>query len=93
MEVQDTESDDVGEVMWLEWTGRQSRSFIAIPQHLQALCFLAQAWVIEYTYFRNLLLNALDVIYLVNDTWNFAQDREKSYEKRTKACDSLLRYA
>lgn len=90
--IQDTESDDIGEVMRLEQTGRQSRSFLAIPQSLQGLCFVAQAWVSEYTYFKNPLLNSLDVIHLVNSVWDFAQDREKSYQKRTKTCDSLVRY-
>ena len=77
--------------MGLEQTGRQSRSFIAIDSELQGLCFVAQALVTEYTYFRNPLLCALDVIHLVNEAWEFAQDREKTYLKRTKACDSLVR--
>jgi len=93
IEVPDTESDDLGEVMRLKQTGWPSRSFLTIPQYLQGLCFVAQAWVSEYTYFKNPMLNSLDVIHLVNDTWEFAQDREKYYQKRTKACNSLVSYS
>jgi len=34
IEVADTESDDLREAICLEQTGRQSRSFLAIPQSL-----------------------------------------------------------
>jgi len=65
----DTESEDV---MQLEQTGRGSRSFVAIAPELQPLCFVAQAWVSDYTYFYNPLLNSLDMIHLINNTWEFA---------------------
>ena len=77
--------------MRFEQTGRQSRLFIGIDSELQGLCFVAQAWVTEYKYFRNPFLSALNVIHLVNEVWEFAPDREKTYLKRTKACDSLVR--
>lgn len=61
----DTDSDVV-EVMRLEQMGRPTRSFIAIDSELQVLCFVVQAYVTEYAYFRNPLLSVLDVVYLVN---------------------------
>ena len=93
IEIPDMESDDLREVMHLKQSGRPSQSFLVIPQSLQGLYFVAQAWVTEYTYFKNPILNSLDVIHLVNDVWEFAQDTEKAYQKRTKACNSLVSYS
>jgi len=93
IEVPDTKSDDFGKAIRLEQTGWQSQSFLAIPQSLQELCFVAQAWVSEYIYFKNSMLNSLNVIHLVNDACEFAQDREKYYQKRTKACNLLVSYS
>jgi len=83
----DTESEDV---MQLEQTGRESQSFVAIAPKLQPLCFVAQAWVSNYTYFYNLFVNSFDMIYLINDAWEFAQDHEKSYLMKTKLCATLV---
>jgi len=79
--------------MHLEQSGHLSRSFLAIRRSLQGLYFVAQAWVTEYIYFKNPMLNSLDVIHLVNNAWEFAQDREKAYQKRTKACNYLVSYS
>ena len=40
---------------------------------------------------QNPLLGALNLIHLVNEACEFVQDREKTYLKGTKACDSLVR--
>jgi len=58
---------DLEDVIQLEEAEQGSRFFVAIGLELQPVCFVAQAWVSDYTYFRNHLLNSLDMIHLIND--------------------------
>ena len=90
-EVTDSTDSDVIQVKRLQESGRQTRSFAALPEKLQRLCYVAQTWVADYTLFQQPLLSALDVINLVNDAWRWAQDQEESYLQRTKDCSIFVR--
>ena len=52
--------------------GRPSRSFTALPEKLQGLCYTAQKWVADYTLFKNPLLGPVDILNLINDAWDWA---------------------
>ncbi|KAF8415069.1 hypothetical protein EV426DRAFT_701826 [Tirmania nivea] len=94
----DSECEDVGngipndEVLELDEVvikqllsnSKKSQSFAAIPSELQSLCFITQAWITDYTFFRLPFLSSLDVINLIHESWKIAQDEEKSYLWRTK---------
>ena len=81
---------DVVEIKRPEKSGRESRTFTALPNKLQRICFIAQACISNYTLFGQPLLGAFDVINRVNDTWEWAQDQEKSYKNPTRPCDSFV---
>ncbi|RPB18175.1 hypothetical protein L211DRAFT_854379 [Terfezia boudieri ATCC MYA-4762] len=85
----DGSDSDVVEIKGLPNSGRKSRSFAAIPPKLQGLCYVAQNWVMDYTFFKCPFLSALDVINLIDEAWEGAQDQEKSYLRRTKACEQV----
>jgi len=74
----DDEEDesDVVEVKRLQDRGKRIRSFAAILQKLQGLCFITQNWVTDYTFFRLPFLSSLDVINLIQEAWEWAQDQE-----------------
>ena len=90
--LRDDEEDesDIMEVKRLQDGGKRTRSFAAIPQKLQGLCFIAQKWVTDYTFFRLSFLSSLDVINLIQEAWEWAQDQERAYPPRTKACEALV---
>ena len=81
---QQTPADDsvfdsnVVEIKRPQKSGRETRSIAALPDKLQRICCVAQAWISNYTLFSQLLLGALDMINLVNDAWEWVQDQEKS---------------
>ncbi|KAF8416583.1 hypothetical protein EV426DRAFT_578631 [Tirmania nivea] len=85
-----SESDEVV-VKQLLSNGKKSRSFAAILSELQSLCFIAQAWITDYTFFRLPFLSSLDVINLIHESWETAQDEKKSYLWRTKEYATLLK--
>ncbi|RPB25704.1 hypothetical protein L211DRAFT_848029 [Terfezia boudieri ATCC MYA-4762] len=82
----DGSGSDVVEIKQLQHSGRKTRSFASIPHKLQGLCYLAQTFITDYTFFKLPFLSALDIINLVDEAWDWAQEHEKSYLKRTKAC-------
>jgi len=84
---------DVVEVKRLQDGGKRTRSFAAIPQKLQGLCFIAQNWVTDYTFFRLPFLSSLDVINLIQEAWEEAQDQERAYPLCTKACEALVSHS
>jgi len=88
----DDEGDesDIVEVKRLQDRGKRILSFAVIPQKLQALCFIAQNWVTDYTFLRLPFLSSLHMINLIHEAWECAQDQEKAYPPRTKACKALV---
>jgi hypothetical protein len=90
IENDDDYDSDVMVVKSLQRVGRVTRSFSAIPDQLQRLCCVAKEWVANYTLFKNPFLSSLDVLNLIHEAWERAQDKEKSYTERTKACDALV---
>jgi len=88
----DDEGDEsnVVEVKRFQDGGKRTKSFAAIPQKLQGLCVISQNWVTDYTFFRLPFLSSLDVMNLIQEVWEWAQDQEKAYPPRTKACEALV---
>ncbi|RPB19005.1 hypothetical protein L211DRAFT_853566 [Terfezia boudieri ATCC MYA-4762] len=86
----DSSGSDIVEIKQLQHNGRKTRSFASIPHKLQGLCYLAQTFITDYTFFKLPFLSALDIINLVNEAWDWAQEHEKSYLKRTKACEAFI---
>jgi len=77
----------------LQHGGKRTSSLAAIPLKLQGLCFTAQTWITNYTFFRLPFLSSLDVINLIQEAWEWAQDQEKAYPPSTKACEPLVSHS
>ena len=71
-------------------TGRKSRSVNAIPNHLQRLCFVAIEWVTDFTFFTKPFIGSMEVIDMINDAWDWAQDAESSYHEKTTPCGTYV---
>jgi len=76
----------------LQCMGNKTRSFTSIPDKLQRLCYVAKEWVADYTLFNNPFLSSLEILNLIHEGWERADDTEKNYQERTKACDALIGY-
>jgi len=81
---------DVIIVKSLQHVGKVTRSFTAIPDKLQRLCYVVKEWVADYTLFNNPFLSSLDILNLIHEAWERAEDKENNYQERTKACDTLV---
>ena len=63
----DDDNSDVMVEKSLLRVGRVSRSFSAMPDQLQRLCFVAKECIANYTLFNNPFLSSLDVLNLINE--------------------------
>jgi len=68
----------------------RSRSFGGVAPNVQALVYAAQMYVSEYTLFTNPFLSSTDVLHLLREAWNFAQDQETRYEEASKESITLV---
>jgi len=66
------------------------RSFGAVGPKLQAIIQVAQKYVSDYTLFTNPFLTALDILHLVDEAWEFAQDSQQKYEEINKDSKALV---
>jgi len=65
-------------------------SFGAVRPKLQAIVQVAQKCVSDYMLFTNPFLAALDILYLVDEPWEFAQDSQQKYEEKNKDSKALV---
>jgi len=66
------------------------RSLSTIADRLQGLVRRAQADVIDYTLFTMPFLSPVEVLFLLTDSWERAQDAERRFESKNKAVDSYV---
>ena len=57
---------------------------------LQAIIQVAQKYMSDYTLFTNPFLAALDILYLIEEAWEFAQDSQQKYEEINKDSKVLV---
>jgi len=89
--IDDGENDsDVIIMKSLQHVGNKTHSFTSIPDKLQRLCYVAKEWVVDYMVFNNPFLNSLEILNLIHEAWERAENTEKNYQERTKACDTLV---
>ena len=86
----DTRESSVIVVKQLTTSKRKTRSFASVPDELQGLCYIAHTWVTDFTLFGNPFLNAMDMINMVHQAWEFAQDTEQNWAKRTDECGTMV---
>jgi len=68
----------------------RSRSLSTIPDRLQGLVRQVQIEVTNHTLFTMPFLSPVEVLFLLADAWERAQDRERRYEAKTKAVDAYV---
>jgi len=72
---------DVIIVKSLQHVGNKTRSFTSILDKLQCLCYVAKEWVTDYTLFNNPFLSSLEILNLIHEAWERAEDMEKNYQE------------
>jgi len=65
-------------------------SLLTIPDRLQGLVQWAQIEVTNHTLFTMPFLSPVEVLFVLADVWEQAQDKERWYEAKTKAVDSYM---
>ena len=68
----------------------RSQSFGRVAPNVQSLVHAAQKYMSEYTLFTNPFLSSTDVLHLLREAWNFAQDQETRYEEASKESMTLV---
>jgi len=68
----------------------RTRSLGAVGLKLQAIVQVVQKYVSDYTLFTNPFLAALDILHLIDEAWEFAQDSQQKYEKIKKDSKALV---
>jgi hypothetical protein len=68
----------------------RSRALSTIPDKLQGLVRRAQADITHYTLFRMPFLSPVEILFLLSDSWERAQDAERRFELKTKAVDTYV---
>ncbi|KAF8416532.1 hypothetical protein EV426DRAFT_721788 [Tirmania nivea] len=86
----DAEDSDCVEIKPLPRTDR-CRLLSTIPDRLQDLVRHAQNEVADYTLFTMPFLSPAEVLFLLSDAWERAQDSERKYEEKNKAVDAYLK--
>ncbi|RPB18951.1 hypothetical protein L211DRAFT_899492 [Terfezia boudieri ATCC MYA-4762] len=72
---------DVVEIKQLQHSSWKTRLFASILHKLQGLCYLAQTFITNYTFFKLPFLSILDIINLVDEVWDWAQEHEKNHSE------------
>jgi len=67
-----------------------SRSLSTIPDRLQGLVWRAQIQVTNHTLFTMPFLSPVELLFVLADVWEHAQDTERRYEAKTKAVNSYV---
>jgi len=65
-------------------------SLSTIPDRLQGLVRRAQIEITNHTLFTMPFLSLVEVLFLLADAWERAQDKERKYEAKTKAVDTYV---
>jgi len=74
----------------LQCVRNKTRSFTSIPDKVQCLGYVAKEWVSDYTLLHNPFLSSLEILNLIKEAWERAEDVQMNYQERTKACDTLV---
>ena len=66
------------------------RCLSTIPDKLQYLVRRAQTDIVDYTLFTMPFMSPVEVLFLLSDAWEGAQDSERKFKLKNKAVDAYL---
>lgn len=66
------------------------RSLSTIPDKLQGLVRCAQDDIANYTLFTKPFLSPVEILFLLSDAWERAQDSQRRFELKTKSVDAYV---